>query len=199
MNGLFLGLFLLSISVCSFSPGYGLSGERMRTALMAGGFGSSTNKNKSTKKLRKVGGYTGAGTKPLRVAANTFDKIYKQFGSDSINDVYVRSLKNDETQFWFVGKIAWQLELGKDTEGSSIPTPHEAVISQKRLILEYAKSLRPQNLGGPFSNSLEVWIAPGDSELEVAQNKVRFTYMYRTSFYRAIQTPNFRMSKLLTG
>ena len=171
----------------------------MRTALMAGGFGSSTNKNKSTKKLRKVGGYTGAGTKPLRVAANTFDKIYKQFGSDSINDVYVRSLKNDETQFWFVGKIAWQLELGKDTEGSSIPTPHEAVISQKRLILEYAKSLRPQNLGGPFSNSLEVWIAPGDSELEVAQNKVRFTYMYRISFYRAIQTPNFRMSKLLTG
>eukprot|EP00957_Ditylum_brightwellii_P060780 4614606-Ditylum_brightwellii.AAC.1 len=51
----------------------------------------------------------------------------------------------------------------------------EAVLSQKRLILEYAKNqLRPQNLGGPYSKNLELWMAPGDSEMDAVQNKVSF-------------------------
>ena len=58
-------------------------------------------------------------------------------------------------------------------EGSSIPTEFEAVISQKRLILEYAKNqLRPQNFGGPYAKSLELWLAPGDTEMDVVQNKI---------------------------
>ncbi len=66
-------------------------------------------------------------------------------------------------------------EAGDDANltGSVYPTEHEAVLSQKRLILEYSKNqLRPQNMGGPYSSSLELWIAPGDSEMDVVQNKV---------------------------
>lgn len=32
--------------------------------------------------------------------------------------------------------------------------------------------LRPQNLGGKYASTLELWLAPPDSEMDVAQNKV---------------------------
>ena len=142
------------------------------SALFAGFGSANSNKNskKNTgKKVRKVVGSTGSGTKPLRVAANTFDAIYKDFGKDCANDLYVRSIDNDESTFWFVGKAARRLE---NVKGQTVPTAHEAVLSQKRLILEYAKTLRPQNLSGPFGKNLEIWIAPGNSEMDTVQNKV---------------------------
>lgn len=47
------------------------------------------------------------------------------------------------------------------------------MICQKRLILEYASlQLRPQNLGGPYKQTLEIWTAPGDSEMDAVQNKI---------------------------
>lgn len=148
--------------------------KTLTTRVFAGGFGGSKTKGKKTnsKKIRKVVGSSGSGTKPLRIAANTFDAVYKESGVDGLNDVYVRSLNgNDVSTFWFVGKVARRLDVNK-CNGKSAPTSFEAVISQKRLILEYAKTLRPQNLGGPFGNNLEVWIAPGNSEMDTAQNKV---------------------------
>ena len=57
-------------------------------------------------------------------------------------------------------------------------SPEQAVISQKRLILEYAKrELRPQNLGGKYADSLELWLSEkwGDSELDAVQNKISMT------------------------
>ena len=43
---------------------------------------------------------------------------------------------------------------------------------QKRLILEYAKNqLRPQNMGGPSVRNLKLWMAPGDLDMNVVQNK----------------------------
>jgi hypothetical protein len=135
-----------------------------------GGFGDSTSP--ADNKVRTVSGFTGSGTKPLRVTASTFDRLRKDFGVKACNDVYVKSPLNDPELFWFVGKVARCIDADK-LQGSSIPTPEEAVLSQKRLILEYAKrELRPQNLGGPFSEGLELWLAPGDSELEAVQNKV---------------------------
>ena len=63
--------------------------------------------------------------------------------------------------------------IGQLYSASVVPTPHEAVTSQKRLILEYAKrELRPQNMGGPYEKALEVWLAPGNSEMDVVQNKI---------------------------
>jgi len=122
----------------------------------------------SAPKVRSVSGHAGSGEKPLRQAANTFDAIIKEHGKESVRDVYCYSPLDHESNpdtFWFVGKIA----VSPGTQ------PHEAVLSQKRLILEYSKrELRPQNLGGKFAPALELWLAPGDSEMDAVQNKVDF-------------------------
>ena len=61
--------------------------------------------------------------------------------------------------------------------GSVLPSEIEAVISQKRLILEYAKNqLRPQNMGGPYSKNLELWSAPGKSALAMFYSVMRVFY-----------------------
>ena len=136
------------------------------------GFGSPSSTSANNNKVRSVSGFAGSGTKPLRVAANTFDRLRKEYDKECCHDVYVRSPLNDESTFWFVGKIARCIDEQR-LEGSSVPTPEEAVLSQKRLILEYAKrELRPQNMGGPYEKALEIWLAPGDSELDTVQNKV---------------------------
>jgi len=120
-----------------------------------GGFGGATKKNSSKavvldpSKVRSVSGYTGSGTKVLATAANNFDRIRKLFGKTATTDVYVRSPLNDESVFWFVGKVI------------------------RMITDEYAKNqLRPQNMGGPYSSALELWSAPGDSEMDVVQNKI---------------------------
>lgn len=91
----------------------------------------------------------------------------------------MRSPLNDESTFWFVGKVIRMIEAesgnadGNGLVGTVFPTEEEAILSQKRLILEYAKNqLRPQNMGGPYAKNLELWSAPGDSEMDVVQNKV---------------------------
>jgi len=125
-------------------------------------------------KTRSVSGFSGSGTKPLRIAANTFDSIRSKYGRECTTDLYVRSPNNDKYLCWFVGKVARRLNHD-DSElvGQTVPTEMEAVLSQKRIILEYAKNqLRPQNFGGPYSNYLEIWMAPGDSEMDVVQNKI---------------------------
>mmetsp|Transcript_9311 Transcript_9311/g.19590 ORF Transcript_9311/g.19590 Transcript_9311/m.19590 type:complete len:309 (-) Transcript_9311:162-1088(-) len=154
-----------------------------------GGFGSSKPQTEAPShadpsKTRSVSGYTGSGTKVLAAAANNFDTIRKLFGKDATSDVYVRSPKNDESTFWFVGKVIRVIPMDEEDgvedaaddanlTGSVYPTENEAVLSQKRLILEYSKNqLRPQNMGGPYSPFLELWIAPGDSEMDVVQNKI---------------------------
>jgi hypothetical protein len=133
----------------------------------AEGFGSKTDSSSSLNdnKTRSVSGHRGSGEKPLRQAANTFDAIRKEYGKDCTNDVYCRSPLNDEETFWFVGKIA--------VRPNTVATPAQAILSQKRVILEYAKhELRPQNFGGRFSRVLELWLAPGDSEMDAVQNKI---------------------------
>ena len=42
------------------------------------------------------------------------------------------------------------------------------------LLTEYSKSLRPKDLSGPLATNrnLEIWYAPGNSEMTVAQNKI---------------------------
>ena len=134
-----------------------------------GGFGSSTSSKPTMDgKVRTVSGFAGSGTKPLRQAANTFDAIRAKHGKEACWDVYCKSPLNDSTRLWFVGKIA--------VTPNTSATPEQAVISQKRIILEYSKrELRPQNLGGKYSDSLELWLAPGDSEMDCVQNKVSLT------------------------
>ena len=140
-----------------------------------GGFGSpspaAVAAASSQGKSRGISGRAvGAGSKPLRQAATMFDDLRKEQGAAACHDVYVRSPDDSRTTFWFVGKIARNVA----TESKHyIPTPTEAVLSQKRIILEYAiQHLRPQNFGGKYAASLELWLAPADSEMDVVQNKV---------------------------
>jgi hypothetical protein len=138
-----------------------------------GGFGAVKAPNNDAK-VRAVSGFSGSGTKPLRLAVNTFDQLLIDGGVECVSDVYVKSPTNDKTIFWFVGKVG-RCTTAANLKGTSLPTAQEAVISQKRLILEYAKrELRPQNMGGPFEKGLELWLAPGDSEMDAVQNKVSF-------------------------
>ena len=137
--------------------GFGTASASKKTSSLA---------NKLQGKVRTVSGFSGSGTKPLRQAANTFDDIRKTHGKEACFDVYCKSPLDDPYRLWFVGKIAVVPNTGA--------TPDQAVLSQKRIILEYAKrELRPQNLGLPkYADTLELWLAPGDSELECVQNKI---------------------------
>lgn len=188
-----------------------------KSSTVSSGFGcrdSSSNTNNSgttadPTKVRSLSGNTtpGAGSKILANAANCFDRIRKIVGKDGTVDIYVRSPANDESTFWFVGKVVRVLEecccnssKGNDktsddkvkTSSSSLllsltgavyPTINEAIISQKRIILEYAKNeLRPQNMAGPtYSKSLELWYAPGDSEMDVVRNAISLIHVVGSS------------------
>jgi hypothetical protein len=141
--------------------------KKAATSASGGGFGAAP-KASDDGKVRSVSGFAGSGTKPLRVAANTFDRLQEEYGKDSTSDVYCKSPANDPELFWFVGKVV--------IRPNTAATPEQAVIAQKRLILEYAKrELRPQNLGGKYASSLELWLAPGDSEMDAVQNKISLT------------------------
>ena len=146
------------------------------------GFGAGATVTKSKKndlqgKLRSVSSTArvGAGSKQLRQAALTFDRIRKEHGKEFSNDVYVRSPLNSTSTFWFVGKVAYEPTVIPtiQDEQSMVDAGVLACISQKRLILEYSMHhLRPQNMGGTYASALEIWLAPADSEMDVAQNKV---------------------------
>lgn len=141
--------------------------NKATTSGSGGGFGAAPKTNNDGK-VRSVSGFSGSGTKPLRVAANTFDKLRDEYGKECTSDVYCKSPLNDPDLLWFVGKV--------NVRPNTAATPEQAVIAQKRLILEYAKrELRPQNLGGKYASSLELWLAPGDSEMDCVQNKVSLT------------------------
>jgi len=85
-----------------------------------------------------------------------------------------------------VGKVAFEPSTSTSTSAEQQqqqqPAPEQqqpidggvaACLSQKRLILEYAQQqLRPQTMAGKYASSLELWLAPGNSEMDVVQNKV---------------------------
>lgn len=131
-----------------------------------------------------ITGHSGSGSKVLRKAANNFDRIRKENVNDvqsCSRDVYVRSPLNSETTFWFVGKIARAPQSSRNIDDVRDNDDrskffNEAALAQKRLIFDYSKDqLRPQNMGGKYAPALEVWLAPGDSEMDVATNKVCLT------------------------
>jgi len=169
----------LVLSATTTNPPKASTGSGFGGTATGGGFGTKkvNSKQSLSGKVRNVSGFTGSGTKTLRTAVNTFDSIVKDYDKESVSDMYVRSPLNDKELYWFVGKICRRTDINdKKLKGTSIPTEFEAVISQKRLILEYAKNkLRPQNFGGPYANNLEIWLAPGDTEMEVVQNKIQLT------------------------
>jgi hypothetical protein len=165
---------LESHRLCAKKPGK-KNNSKKNAPSSGGGSGFGKVVVESTEnKVRSVSGHRGSGEKPLRQAANTFDAIRKDHGKDATYDVYCYSPLNDEETFWFVGKIA--------VKPGTAATAMQAALSQKRLIFEYAKrELRPQNLGGKYASSLELWFAPGDTEMDAVQNKVSLTKVEGTT------------------
>lgn len=186
------GNFSLPLNSNRLNSGFGSN-------IGGGGFDKSSTKNNKkssaggntdfTDKLRSISSTQGigAGSKPLRQAALAFDRIRKERGREACCDVYIRSPLNSPTTFWFVGKVASEsapIHPKMEENDSSSPVvvndPDHvfvaACLSQKRIIMEYSRlHLRPQNFGGRFASALELWLAPADSEMDVAQNKVTLT------------------------
>ena len=79
-------------------------------------------------------------------------------GAETVLDVYTRDPATDV--FWFVGKAA-------RVSGVSAS---QCVARQWNLITTHSANLRPLDLF-PARHSLEVWTAPGDSELDVAYHR----------------------------
>jgi len=79
-------------------------------------------------------------------------------GKEMTNDVYVR--EPNSGVFWFAGKVARVSDVSLQ----------DAVARQWPLIEQHAANLRPIELY-PHRGQVEIWTAPGDSELEVAYNR----------------------------
>jgi hypothetical protein len=88
----------------------------------------------------------------------TFLDIRNAGGKDVCNDVYVRNPAEDV--FWFAGKVA-------RVSGVSL---EDCIARQWNVIETHATNLRPIELF-PHRGRLEIWTAPGDSELDVAYHR----------------------------
>jgi hypothetical protein len=89
---------------------------------------------------------------------SNFCDIRDAGGVEMTNDVYVRDPPSEV--FWFVGKVA------RISDVSLV----QCIARQYALIEQHAANLRPLELS-PKKGYLEIWAAPGDSELQVAYNQ----------------------------
>jgi len=90
-------------------------------------------------------------------------------GKEICNDVYAKSPVAKE-EIWYVGKVAKVSDVSLE----------DSISRQWNLIETHATNLRPIELY-PHRGRLELWTAPGDSELEVAYNRpeLKLTRMER--------------------
>jgi hypothetical protein len=80
-------------------------------------------------------------------------------GKGVCNDVYAKSPLQKE-EVWYVGKIAKVSDVSLE----------DCIARQWNLIETHATNLRPIELY-PHRGNLELWTAPGDTELDVAYNR----------------------------
>lgn len=87
-----------------------------------------------------------------------FQALRSAGGKGVTRDVYVRDPQSQS--FWFVGKVASVSDVSFE----------ECVARQWNLIETHAVNLRPLDLFAA-RGVLQIWTAPGDSELDVAYNR----------------------------
>ena len=109
---------------------------------------------------------------------NNWKDITDVGGTDTINDIYIRD-PNTST-FWYVGKVS------RCTGTVSV---EQAVQRQWHLIEQHAARLRQNELRSKYG-SLEIWVAPGNTELDVAYNRpnIKFTRVQRPSAQEEVET-----------
>jgi hypothetical protein len=88
---------------------------------------------------------------------NHFMAIREAAGKELTNDLYCRNPKSNV--FWFSGKIARVSDVSVE----------QAIARQWALIETHASNLRPIELY-PAKGIMEIWSAPGDSEMQVVYN-----------------------------
>ena len=90
-------------------------------------------------------------------------------GKEICNDVYAKSPVAKE-EVWYVGKVAKVSDVSLE----------DSIARQWNLIETHATNLRPIELF-PHRGGLELWTAPGDTELDVAYNRpeLKLTKMER--------------------
>ncbi len=88
----------------------------------------------------------------------SFLDIRSAGGKQVCNDVYVRN--PEEEVFWYTGKVARISDVSLE----------DCIARQWSLIETHAANMRPLELF-PHRGRLEIWTAPGDSELDVAYNR----------------------------
>lgn len=113
-----------------------------------------------------------------------FCDIRQAGGKELTNDVYAREPSSNV--YWFVGKVA---------RVSDIPL-EQAVARQWSLIEQHAANLRPIELY-PHRGQLELYTAPGDSELEVAYN--RPSIVFEKWNKDAISDNNVKIKNIMVG
>jgi hypothetical protein len=108
--------------------------------------------------------------KNIQRQMNTYLAIRESGASvdDCVRDVYARA--PPQTTCWYIGKVAF-------TSGTDV-TEQQAITRQLNLIEEHATRLRPVELGRAFGR-IEIYTAPGDSEMLVADDKLALTRMPR--------------------
>lgn len=104
----------------------------------------------------------------IRRQLKYFEEISAVGGSACVSDIYMRDNgapdKKLRQTFWFIGKVA------RCTGTVSL---EEAIGRQWNLIEEHAARLRHEELGPSFKDlRLELWTAPGDSEMDMVQNRL---------------------------
>ena len=112
-----------------------------------------------------------------------FESIKGVAGKDLTNDVYARDGETDT--FWFIGKVArvsgeyllqhvflhWEIIIADTCLFSGILNCSDVPIEKSMarqwpMIEEHAARLRPNELY-PKWGSIQLWVAPGDSEVDV--------------------------------
>jgi len=84
-------------------------------------------------------------------------------GVEITNDVYARN--PDSFTWWFIGKMARISDVSVE----------DAVKRQWCMMEQHAANLRPLELY-PQRGTLELWVAPGDSELDIAYNRPNIAF-----------------------
>jgi len=96
--------------------------------------------------------------KNIRRSAETFLQIRTIGGAECTNDIYARS--PGKFEYWYIGKVA-------RTDGT-VKDINQAISRLWNMMEEHACRLRAVELGREFGN-VELWVARGDSELEMSQ------------------------------
>ena len=120
---------------------------------------------------RPEGGDTAYTSENILRQLRHYNQIRQVGGTECVDDIYAKdpTPAGDDVRFWFVGKVA------------RCTSAELAVARQFNLLEEHACRIRPVELGRSFGD-LELFAAPGDTELLTARNDpgIRLQPMPRT-------------------